>query len=156
MGTNQRFRDNGEELCNFTEEILVVCPKCSGLCFITVDPQSGKPEYNFQHKRRAVCGTCGYSKTADIKDWLCGDGIDPYFGLPLWLQASCCGKLLWAFNKGHLDFLKGYVEARIRQEIPNKNRSMASRLPAWIKKASNRQDLLSCLEALQAKLQNLA
>lgn len=63
-----------------------------------------------------------------------GAPLDPYFHLPLWLQVNCLGKTLWAYNERHLDELDRYVRVLVRERTPNVNRSVASRLPAWIKK----------------------
>jgi hypothetical protein len=77
--------------------------------------------------------------------------VDPYFGLPLWFRAACCGETLWAYNRRHLAFLRGFVGAKIRQRYPNRNASMVSRLPNWMKKASNRAAILNCIADLENK-----
>jgi hypothetical protein len=77
---------------------------------------------------------------------------DDYFGLPLWLQTRCCGHVLWANNEGHLLFLERYVGAKLRERVPNRNGSLPSRLPTWIKLARNRDELLRCLARLRASL----
>lgn len=79
-------------------------------------------------------------------------GIDPWFGLPLWLQISCCGELLWAASLPHLAFLENYVSATLRPRAPNHNRSAASRLPKWMKLASNRERIVDCLAKLRRSL----
>jgi len=77
--------------------------------------------------------------------------VDPWFRLPLWLQAGCCGKLLWAYNTGHLDLLEAYIGARLRERGPVPgSMSMAERLPAWLKSAKNRQHILRTCQQLRA------
>ncbi|MGI5171658.1 hypothetical protein ACQEU3_45665 [Spirillospora sp. CA-253888] len=34
---------------------------------------------------------------------------------PLWLQRSCCGHVLWAYNVRHLDLLESYAAAKLRE-----------------------------------------
>jgi hypothetical protein len=85
------------------------------------------------------------------------DAIDSFFGLPLWLQVPCCGETLWAYNAAHLDFLAEHVGATLRERTRHPehgwhNRSLASRLPTWMKAARHRDEVLKGLERLRAKL----
>jgi len=75
--------------------------------------------------------------------------FDPLFGLPLWFQARCSGATLWAHNRYHLGYLREYVAADLRHRPPN-TRSMAARLPKWIKAASNREEIVACLDRMAA------
>ena len=77
---------------------------------------------------------------------------DWYFRLPLGLQSPCCSQTLWAYNTEHLDFLERYFQADLRERLPNKNGSLASRLPAWMKRAQNRDEVLRGLETLRMRL----
>ena len=93
------------------------------------------------------------SKTRDQDAW--------YDQLELWLQTPCCGETLWAYNKEHLDFLEQYVAATLRERTrPNgtgryaaRNSTLTSRLPGWIKRARNRDDVLRCLSKLHRMLE---
>lgn len=80
--------------------------------------------------------------------------IDPVFGLDLWLQAPFRGEVLWAYNGEHLAFLRDYVAADLRERMPKRNRSLVARLPAWIKSAKNRDDLLGAIAKLEAMASN--
>ena len=77
-----------------------------------------------------------------------GPPVDPTFGLALRLQTPCLGHTLWAYNPKHLDFLRSYVEAKVRERVPNANASLASRLPKWLKLARNRRSALAALDKL--------
>ncbi|HJU69010.1 MAG TPA: hypothetical protein VJ650_12300 [Gemmatimonadaceae bacterium] len=77
---------------------------------------------------------------------------DGYFGLPLWLQTECCGHVLWALNEGHLLFLERYIGAQLRERAPNRNGSLASRLPTWMKDAKHRDEIMTCLARLRHSL----
>lgn len=92
-----------------------------------------------------------------------GGSFDWYFRLPLWLQTPCCGKILWAYNREHLDFLESYIKAGLRERFPLKvyetglvmwrNKSLASRLPTWMKRAKNRDEVLRGIEKLRKKIE---
>ena len=77
---------------------------------------------------------------------------DPVLGCDFLLRASVRGNLFWAWNAAHLAFLRDYVGATLREREPNRNGSLASRLPAWIKAAKNRDDLLAAIESLERTL----
>lgn len=87
------------------------------------------------------------------------DGLvtDPVYGLPLWLQAEFQGQLCWALNNEHLDYLRRYVGAKLRERgiLPRnsirKNSSLLSRLPDFIKKARNREALLRFFDQLEQR-----
>ncbi|WP_336212225.1 hypothetical protein [Nonomuraea sp. LPB2021202275-12-8] len=64
--------------------------------------------------------------------------------------------MLWAYNAEHLDFLERYVRAFIREREPNRNGSLASRLPAWLKDAKNRDAVLGCCATLRVRLRKVA
>ncbi|MEO6133505.1 MAG: hypothetical protein ABIP35_00035, partial [Ginsengibacter sp.] len=61
--------------------------------------------------------------------------------------------ILWAYNLEHLDFLRGHIEATLRerngQELLNK--SLGSRLPKWMTAKKNREPLLKKISELQNK-----
>ena len=113
---------------------------------------SGEPGPHLRHTVR--CPGCGALNRGE-PTWAprnFPEMHDQYFGLPLWLQTGCCGHVLWAVNEGHLLFLERYVGAKLRERVPNRNGSLPSRLPTWIKLARNRDELLRCLARLRASL----
>lgn len=80
------------------------------------------------------------------------EGIDPSSGLRLWLSVPFRGRVLWALNADHLTFLENYVAAGLRETAPGNGR-LASRLPAWIKSAKNRDDIVRALARLRERLE---
>jgi hypothetical protein len=148
-----RFKDAGESIYSFGDEFLVQCPRCHRCARVTVVP--GQKSGLFA-PRRLVCACCGSTKDWHERTVCIGDGpTDWYFRLPLWLQTSCCGQTFWAYNGEHLDFLQRYVQADLRERLPNKNSSLASRLPAWMKDAKHRDEVLRGIEALRKKLREV-
>ncbi len=130
-------------LSDFTDHVLVRCPRCGGRAdLVRLAAGERGPGYAL------TCAGCAHTR-----DWLLArDGYHPVpstgphlnaFGLDLWLQAPCCGEVLWAFNDAHLAFLQGLVGARVRRRAPDpyggwSNGSLESRLPAWIRSGRNR------------------
>ncbi|WP_328297492.1 hypothetical protein OG389_06420 [Streptomyces sp. NBC_00435] len=160
-----RHRDHGMWLVRFTGRILVVCPRCGGRAIVVPLPRLAEPKYFsallFQ-PRRLACAGCGA-----VAEWVAGerDGAlvgavpggteDPFFRRPLWLQTRCAGRILWAYDEEHLEALAAYVGARLRERRTSPTRAMFARLPAWMKSARRRDEVLAGLETLRglARLQ---
>ncbi|MEU9177143.1 hypothetical protein AB0C90_09885 [Streptomyces sp. NPDC048550] len=155
-----RHHDHGMWLVQFTDRVLVACPRCGGRALVAPRPDLPAPKYFsallFQ-PRRLTCGGCGA-----VADWTAeqrGTGLvgavpggteDPFFRRPLWLQTRCAGRILWAYNEEHVDALAAYVGARLRERHASPTMAMFARLPAWMKSASRRDEVLAGLATLRA------
>jgi hypothetical protein len=159
-GKNERFLDTGTKLDDFYEEFLVVCPKCGRLARVVID----EPEFaklptrkllkyrnNFFGPRRLICLSCLHRDTWKGTQIVTGTNVDWYFRLPLWLQISCCGEILWAYNQKHLEILESYVGAKLRERTAKGRNSFLSKLPKWIKSAKNRDEILKAIGKLKEK-----
>ena len=142
----RRFSDRGDDpgsRLGPDAEVLVRCPRCGCRAMA--------------RSTTVTCGRCAYVRTDDpswrhrVELRRDADGV-AYCGLPLWLQTPCWGQVLWAYDADHLDFLERYVRASIRERQPNRNTSLASRLPAWLKDAKHRRDVLAAIGRLRATL----
>lgn len=135
----QRFKDEGESVYELWTYWIVPCPSCN------------KP-VDFR-ERKLSCVHCGYSK--EFKEEGTWFKLVP-LTVPIdnFLSVPCCGHKLWAVNLEHLDFLEGYIGAALRERLPNVNKSMASRLPQWMKDAKNREEILACIGKLRTKLRD--
>ncbi|PAQ15652.1 hypothetical protein CD798_05465 [Bacillaceae bacterium SAOS 7] len=151
---------------NFGDEFLVVCPNCHGKS--KVISLGDHAPYRTDMTKRFICLECGLMKEFTPKKncfnqvvisysnkWTegfinIGGVFDWYFGYPLYLQISCCSHTLWAYNLQHLEYLKNYVEAELRENHPY-YLSIESRLPLWIKAAKNREIVLKAIEKLEQK-----
>lgn len=72
------------------------------------------------------------------------------FGLQLCLVANTRSGNIYLHNLEHLQELKSYVQAGLRERTQNTgNSSYYSRLPAWIKSARNRKEILKALLRLE-------
>ncbi|MFE6163955.1 hypothetical protein ACFQ7F_34145 [Streptomyces sp. NPDC056486] len=107
--------------------------------------------------RRLVCGGCGAAAdwTADergagLVGAVPGGTEDPFFRRPLWLQIRCAGRILWAYDEEHVDALAAYVGARLRERHASPTMAMFARLPAWMKSAERRDEVLAGLATLRA------
>jgi DNA-directed RNA polymerase subunit RPC12/RpoP len=160
-----RFRDYGKRLSDFEEEILVRCPQCERTAkILTVNSEQSSPS----SIKRITCQHCSYTKqqskalllwqnnykTKSNSDY---EILDHFFGLPLWLQTSCCGQVLWAYNEAHLNFLETYVQSKLRERLLDEtlgwnNGSLASRLPRWIKLTQHREKVLQKIQQLKQRL----
>ena len=78
---------------------------------------------------------------------------DPYFGFDLWLQISVKNNTLWLYNIDHLEYLKAYVEARLREDDGRHKYSMITNLPQWIKSAKNRELIIRKLNKLKQEFE---
>jgi hypothetical protein len=104
-----------------------------------------------------VCPGCGIVNKISI-EWFArrfGSAIDPSFGLPLWLQIGYRGNTLWAYNGKHLNALKSYIEASLRERVGVRAWSMFNRLPKWMSARKNRDGVLGCIAKLEKRLQSL-
>lgn len=108
--------------------ITVPCPNCGTI-------QDYKPKIE---EYRA-----GYSTHEKI--------VDPIFNLPLWFQAVVRGDVFWAFNRDHLQEIKNYVSAKLRERQTWKHTTMVEKLPQFIKAAKNRDTIIKVIERLQRK-----
>jgi hypothetical protein len=154
-----RFKDDGQAIYDFGGRFLVRCPRCDKRAEV-VSVKANDSATSII--RRLVCNRCGYTKDYDAKADYIGNN-DWYFRLPLWLEMPCCGESLWAYNEVHLNFLENFVRAEIREtglktrQVENPysyvNKTLASRLPQWIKSAKNRAEILRCIEKLRKTLE---
>lgn len=83
-------------------------------------------------------------------------GREALFGAELWLQAVCCGgRLLWANNAAHLDYLADYVAGELREDLAGMTyKPLSSKLPKWMKEAKHRDEVLSHLARLRKTLED--
>ncbi|AOS63841.1 TFIIB-type zinc ribbon-containing protein [Actinoalloteichus hymeniacidonis] len=134
------------------EDIMVVCPRCANRAISRAYPNESR--FIISWPRRLTCPTCAYTADWDASScsaW--GGPTDPFFRFPLWLTAECCGgRELWVLNAQHLDLLEQYVAARIRERLHGSGMTMIARLPAWIKSAKHRAEILRTIHRLRATL----
>jgi endogenous inhibitor of DNA gyrase (YacG/DUF329 family) len=82
------------------------------------------------------------------------NGIEPFFGYPLYYQTALDGKTIWALHRKHLLYLIDYIEADLR-ETPEQSyqdfcgtATHPDMLPKFIKQAKNRETIVKLLKRL--------
>jgi hypothetical protein len=131
--------------------LLVRCPRCGGRA--SVDGEGSTV--------RLTCGSCGLARDWDGRTRFSGGtrtGHDSYFGAELWLRSVCCGgRVLWARNAEHLEYLRAYVAGTLRESAAGENtdhrpKPLSAKLPAWLKAAKHREEVLRHLERMARTL----
>lgn len=118
------------------QKIRVKCPYCKESVIGNVSGTLNPPYVTFQNIQQAE---------------------DPYFHYPFYLQANYRGKIIWALNREHLQYLIDYLTADIRTVPPDfyktykTMRSQSDMLPTFMKTAKNRDGIVKLLTKLQAK-----
>ncbi|GGI11647.1 hypothetical protein [Gottfriedia solisilvae] len=153
----------GGGLIAYSDLILVQCPECRSCARITT-PNNAKglinPRYMGHESKRLQCIKCGLTKEVHPKRrwdnlWAYThelfdekQGLDWYFGLPLYLQIQCCGHKMWFFNFDHLSLVEKYIKKNIRPSGLY-YLSIESRLPKWMKLSKNREEVLKAITKLK-------
>ncbi len=163
-----RFQSSNETLLDFGHEFLVVCPRCKGRAVVR---DRGASE-DAARRIALTCPHCGLAQfweqagpgmlmAADTSKYppgvvAMGGPVDWYFHLPLWLQTPCCGETLWAYNADHLAFIEDFVGAGLREHRRGahgwRNQALAQRLPKWMTRAGNRDEVLRGVGRLRERL----
>ncbi len=166
MDKQARFVDEQLTIADFYNEVLVVCPSCSGRAIAIIDQT--------KETARLTCTSCGYSKevptrysyapdgkrqtgipddsnSAKSKTYLLVNAAHTYFNAELWLQAPFKEHNFWAYNHKHLNYLKRYIAASLRESVDRSHFTLVEKLPKFIQAAGNRQGLLKIIEQLEKK-----
>jgi hypothetical protein len=137
----------------FLGRILVDCPACGGLAVIRPEAEGWTEADVAFVPRRATCTRCSFHRKQETP---LGTFARPAMGLPLRLVAEGRHGGLFAYNEDHLDYIESWVAAADRLEIVEpggiRNRSVLSRLPAWVKAAANRGEVLRLIAKMRARL----
>ncbi|WP_061247511.1 hypothetical protein [Leptospira noguchii] len=114
---------------------------------------------NIPKTAKCKCPVCNYEMEEKLqwqKSYLVTQGIDPYFGLPLWLKFQIGNHQIWAYNENHITDLIDYIESDLRERIVYPTKwSMVASLPKWIKEAKNRKVIIKVLKELNKKLEKI-
>ncbi|GAA2396054.1 zinc ribbon domain-containing protein [Dactylosporangium salmoneum] len=156
-GQAARFRDPTSAYSLYDlalHPIDVVCPQCAARARVVGAPGDDRPSTT--RARRLVCAACGHTATWSPRSgssWW-GAAVDPFFRQPLALTTAVRGHLLWAYNREHLLLLAQFVAAGLRERGAHGgcSMSMIETLPAWLKSARNRDDVLAAVARLAAGL----
>ncbi|MBO0657489.1 hypothetical protein J1792_33705 [Streptomyces triculaminicus] len=140
--------------------VLVRCPRCAGVARVVPAPADPGAASVLYRPRNLVCRGCGLSRqhpgTPIVFRGGPGEVADPYFQVPLWLQVETRHGRVWAYNPEHLEMLRQFVRAPLRERGPwyerGRKMSFIARMPAWFKSAKNRGEVLRALDRLRVSL----
>ncbi|WP_179255803.1 hypothetical protein [Streptomyces sp. ms115] len=162
ISPRHRFRDPRSTRCDFLGSILVRCPNCDRTAQVgTAEDPAEVRDQNLFTPRRLVCRNCGTAKESRRGGLVLhrdpyGSARDPYFGVRLWLQTETRHGWVWAYNLEHLDLIKRFVQASLREGIPwhdhGRKMTVVARLPAWMQQARNRDEVLRAIARIHASL----
>ncbi|WP_225095138.1 hypothetical protein [Streptomyces sp. CoH27] len=154
-----RFRDPRSTEYDFLDSILVRCPRCDHLARVRRQPHA--EERPLFAPRRLVCPSCGLMRAwagRGIGLWAGsrGPAEDPYLRARLWLQRETRHGWLWAYDLGHLDLIRRYVDAGLRERAgwydTGQKMTLVARLPTWIKSAKHRDEVLRTVDRIRASV----
>jgi transcription elongation factor Elf1 len=124
----EEFKNKFSRLEDFTDLVNVKCPKCAHPALVKRTEGT---------KARFICESCGSTKYCNGNSLFLGNPFDPYFKYDLIYVANYHGNILWFYSKRHLQYVKAFIEAKIRKrekdEYGFSNSSLISRLPEFIK-----------------------
>ena len=146
-----RFHDPRATLADFASSVLVRCPRCERIAHFERRPctppdADGK---RYPHTR-LICRSCGLCQIDT------GPSTSPR--PPLWLRTGTRHGELWAYNLQHLDLIRRFVAADLRERAPwydtGQKMTLVARLPAWTKSAKNRDEVLRAVDRLRTATVN--
>ncbi|MCX4766478.1 hypothetical protein OG562_37005 [Streptomyces sp. NBC_01275] len=150
-----RFRDPRVTQYDYVSSMLVRCPRCERVAHYECRPGRAPDAHGvIRSERRLVCRSCGLSRISSgpSKAHSGGQPCRP----SLWLRAETRHGVVWAYNLEHLDLLRRFVAASLRERAPwydtGRKMTLIARLPAWIKSAKNRTEVLRALDRLRASV----
>lgn len=141
------FKDSKNEMWHgyFQGSISRACGHCGSRVNHTTEPTR-----EIYKASEIACEVCKNVREYEL-NWLPYRkemATDPFFGLDIWLQLNIKNQLLWLYNMDHLNYLKEYVEATLRDEIDRHKYSMIANLPQWVKSSKNRELIVKKLNKL--------
>lgn len=143
----KRFQDQNKRITEFQTEVLVICPACTKKAFSKVSYE--------ENMARIYCPDCGYNKEVTTETSFLGSKghwrapANHYFGADLWLKHPFKNDVFWAYNEAHLEYLRQYVAADLREHKDRQHYTLLEKLPKFYHEAKNRDPLLKIIEKLK-------
>jgi DNA-directed RNA polymerase subunit M/transcription elongation factor TFIIS len=161
--TDQKFDTSNDKLvcgnCNHIEkahdrnryEAIVkrACDNCGKAIEVIIPNNKEKVE-----ELTIPCSHCGIVRTYKPKNdqyrlkYQSNGVCDPIFSLPLWFQTDVKGEVFWAYNRTHLNEIRDYVSAKLRERQTTTHMTMVERLPNFIKAAKNREVIVRAIDKM--------
>lgn len=141
---------------DFTERIVVVCPKCGQQATVLGARANASVAENEEHVHFA-CTACSYAvkygntpKFTTVRrkgrahrgrNLLPNTACDPFFGFRLWYIIETSYGTIWAYNLAHLNVIELYIAD---------HKCEPTDWPHWMKDAKHRELLLKLIQRLKA------
>ena len=149
---NCHFSKHGRKE-TYRVELNCNCSNCSAEINLTIPIVNEKKELISVN-----CKSCGitqnYKPRNIAQEWMYssnGEAVEDYFGLPLWISSNFKGFTFWAYNYEHLEYLKKYISADLRERNNRTFWTMVEKLPTWMKSSKNREKLIKLIDDLERK-----
>ncbi|MDR2771229.1 MAG: hypothetical protein LBB57_04260 [Clostridiales Family XIII bacterium] len=120
------------------------------------DPR--RRHFSTLHVNCPHCGAPGAGKVQKTEEQYYShgeitDGMEPFFGYPLYFRGSFDNKLIWAINREHLTYLIDYLEADLREKPAayRRGKTQADHLPTFMKLAKNRESIVKALKKMRTE-----
>lgn len=112
---------------------------------------STEPTKKSYKSSNVTCETCQQTREYELVwyRYRAEKPTDPFFGFDLWLQTTIKENTLWLYNLEHLNYLRDYVNAKLREDNGRHKYSMITNLPQWIKSSKNRDLIIKKLNKLE-------
>ena len=101
---------------------------------------------------RSVAGkVAAVAKIQQVSGEITPSGQEPFFGYRLHYLTTVRGRVVWAVNRDHLEYLIGWIGARLRQKTPDgiRHRTQSHTLPTFMTAAGNRDAVVKALTKLR-------
>lgn len=129
------------------------CPNCGKRIEVKQDNLKKAPR-----DMSVTCLQCDFTAeyTPNVESYIAKNNLhkmkgDPFFNYPLWLQTSVKGKLFWSYNREHLEEIRTFVDADLRERQSSYLMTMVAKLPKFIQRAKNRKDIMRAVDLLLRK-----
>lgn len=130
----------------------MVCPRCAQQATVRRSEEPGAGS------SRLTCSRCGlFEEERDQRRAGAGGTYpaDLRTRMELWLVGEFRGHRVWAYNERHLEQMRRFVAASLRERGDGRRcgMSMIETLPGWMKEARNRAGLLREFDRIAARLE---
>lgn len=149
---NCNHLEKADELVRYNATVKRFCDNCGQSIDMTITNNKEKVE-----ELTISCTHCGIERTYKPRNdayrltYKNAGVCDPIFNLPLWFRTDIKEETFWAYNREHLNEIRNYVSAKLRERQTTTHTTMVEKLPNFIKVAKNRNRILKAIDKLAKK-----
>lgn len=111
------------------------CPNCQQVISVITEPT-----VSFYQDIEVSCPSCHQVNTVTLhwNRYRDNSAVDPFLGYELLLKTNLKDDIIWFYNFNHLDFVRDYINAKLREDNFRQKYSLISNLPKFMLLAKNR------------------